>query len=128
LELSKENYESQKNIGRREFIENGIFGVLSGRVYLSPLNRTTVIKGFSGKDESNKKNKEEKIDYRKLGNIGYNASVVGLGAMLTNDASVLQRALDMGLILRVVIKEETMKLWWAGNQKKTKGHILNYKK
>jgi len=89
--------KARKNIGRREFIKNSIFGALSGGVYLNSLNRTTVIKNFSGEEELNKKNNEEKIEYRKLGNIGYNASVVGFGAMLTNDASVLQRALDMGI-------------------------------
>jgi len=87
----------KKNIGRREFIKNGIFGALSGGVYLSSLNRTTIIKNFLEEDESNKKNKEEKIEYRKLGNIGYNASVVGFGAMLTDDPAVLGQALDMGI-------------------------------
>ncbi len=89
--------KAKKNIGRREFIKNSIFGALSGGVYLNSLNRTTIIKNFSGKDESEKKNEEEKIEYRKLGNIGYDASVVGFGAMLTDDPSVLERALDMGI-------------------------------
>lgn len=87
----------KKNIARREFIKNSIFGALSGGIYLSSLNRTTTIKSLSGEDESKKKNKEEKIEYRKLGNIGYNASVVGFGAMLTDAPAVLERALDMGI-------------------------------
>ena len=88
--------KGKKDIGRRDFIKNSCVSALSGGVYLISLNRFPITKRFL-EEKLEDKNKEEKVEYRKLGNIDYNVSVVGLGAMLTKDPAVLKNALDMGI-------------------------------
>ncbi len=88
--------KTKKDLERREFLKNGIVSAFGGGIYLSSLNRTAVKKSFSG-DKSAAGKKEPKIEYRKLGKIGFNASLLGFGAMITTDPAVLEKALDMGV-------------------------------
>lgn len=87
-----------KDLDRRKFLKSGLVSVFGGGVFIDSFNRGEIINLF-GKDKSEKKEKEKvnKIEYRRLGNIGYNASLLGFGAMITTDPAVLEKALDMGI-------------------------------
>jgi len=87
----------KKELDRREFMKSGLVSALSGGVFLDSFNRTRIINNFFKKDTQKKEEDENKIEYRKLGSTGYNASLLGFGAMITTDPSVLEKALDMGV-------------------------------
>jgi len=89
--------KEKKDLGRREFIKKSVAGTLGGGVYLNSLESSPVLKNITQQDKPGKKNIEEKIEYRKLGKIGYKASLLGFGAMITSDPAVLKKALDMGV-------------------------------
>ena len=87
----------KKELDRREFMKSSLVSALSGGVFLNSFNRTRTINNLFEKDSRKKEEDENKIEYRKLGSTGYNASLLGFGAMITTDPAVLERALDMGV-------------------------------
>ena len=90
--------EKSKKLDRRRFIKNSFMSAFGGGIYINSVNRSSIVGNFFTKGESNqKKEGDSKIEYRKLGKIGYNASLLGFGAMITTDPSVLVKALDMGI-------------------------------
>jgi aryl-alcohol dehydrogenase-like predicted oxidoreductase len=90
--------EKGKKLDRRRFIKNSFMSAFGGGIYINSVNRSSIVGNFFTKGESNqKKEGDSKIEYRKLGKIGYNASLLGFGAMITTDPSVLVKALDMGI-------------------------------
>jgi len=88
--------KEKKNLDRREFLKNSIVGAFGGGVYISSLNSSPLIKTLSEKNKSEVK-KEVEVEYRKLGKIDFNVSLLGFGAMITSDPAVLAKALDMGV-------------------------------
>ncbi len=111
------------DIGRRKFIKNSAVSVLGGGIYLNSLNRSPVIKKFSGEDNSKKKNGIDKIEYRKLGNIDYKASLLGFGAMITTNSAVLEEALNMG-----VNYIDTARGYQNGNNEVMVGKVIKKKR
>ena len=90
--------KDSKKPDRRRFIKNSFMSVVGGGIYLNSINRSATFSGLFTQDkDSGKKESKEKIEYRKLGKIGYEASVLGFGAMITTDPAVLVKALDMGI-------------------------------
>jgi len=60
-----------------------------------------------------------KVQYRKLGRTGLQISSVGLGCMITADASVLARAVDMG-----INHFDTARVYQGGNNEYMVGSVL----
>lgn len=87
-----------KKLNRRGFIKNSFMSALGGGIYFNSINHTSIGGNFFANSESNQEKKESsKIEYRKLGRIGYKATLLSFGAMITADPSVLVKALDMGI-------------------------------
>ena len=87
----------KKELDRREFMKSGLVSAFGGGVFLDSLNKTRITNNFFEKDSQKKEDDDNKIECRKLGSTGHNASLLGFGAMITSDPSVLERALDTGV-------------------------------
>ena len=73
--------KEEKRIGRRDFLKSGVAGAFGGGIYLGSAG---IVPGA----DKNKKKKEPVIEYRKLGNIDYKASLIGFGAVIPVDGQV----------------------------------------
>ena len=84
--------KEEKRIGRRDFLKSGVAGAFGSGIYLGSAG---VVPGTDKNTKDEKK--EPVIEYRKLGKIDYKATLLGFGAMLTDDPAVLSMALDKGV-------------------------------
>ena len=59
------------------------------------------------------------VQYRTLGRTGLKVSTVGFGCMVTSDATVIERAVDMGINLF-----DTARVYTSGNNERMVGNVL----
>jgi len=92
--------DNRQNLKRRSFIKKSSIAV--GGALLTPQFMDPLLT-WQDAPQTNQDKKEKpkklypRLDYRTLGRTGLKVTTVSYGAMLTTDAAVLQRALDMGI-------------------------------
>ena len=96
--------ESQRLLGRREFVKNASMGALTAAVVLRMANPVrALMEPAPGPDELKDagpgKEKEKKLPghQRLLGKTGLPVSTIGFGAMITSNSAVIRKGLDLGI-------------------------------
>ena len=77
---------------RRNFVSAGISAGL-----LAPLAGATPPSGVQSASIRNRSRSPVKLAYKTLGRTGLKVTTVGFGCMITSDASVIERAADLGI-------------------------------
>ena len=105
----------KSNSSRRDFLSAGVALPVAGLWGLAGKTEPTV--------QSPKAPSPIKLEYRTLGRTGLKVTTVGFGCMITSDASVIERAADIGIMYF-----DTARGYQGGNNERMVGAALKRKR
>ena len=109
------------NSSRREFLHAGLALPVAGLTVGAGVGKATIESALSASSSS--LTSTPKLSYRTLGRTGLKVTSVGFGCMITSDASVIERAADIGISYF-----DTARSYQHGNNERMVGAALKKKR